>query len=134
MSTLVKNQHYVWQRHLKPWTVDGKLFCYRQSEGKIFGAGTKSIASETFFYKLHKLTEEDLRYLELAISKNGVPEMRDTHRGTIRMFQMPFLIRERMADASLPLDIRKRLNAELDRAEKTSANIGMLQSKIKQLG
>ena len=36
-----RRQHHVWQRYLKSWTVDDKLFCLR--DGRIFVAGTHAI-------------------------------------------------------------------------------------------
>lgn len=119
MSTLVKKQHYVWQRYLKPWVRDGKIYCLRRKDDKIFGTSTAAVASETFFYRVSRLTTEDTRYIELLIARNSFTLMRDHHRSTLQMFQLPFKLKDLMADANLTPQARAKLNFEMEKSEKT---------------
>ena len=56
-----RNQHYVWKHYLKPWTMNGKLFCLR--DGKIFEANPDRIASKRDFYRLKKLTDSEVLFI-----------------------------------------------------------------------
>jgi hypothetical protein len=96
MSTLRKKQHYVWQYYLKPWTLKGKLYCYLQSKKKLFKTGTSSIANETFFYKLERLSEIELKYLKLVIDRTNSPELRKLHLNIVEIFQYLFVLEYRL--------------------------------------
>ena len=121
MSTLVKLQHYVWRYYLKPWTnKKNALYCYRQKDDKIFGANVTGVAGETFFYRVERLTPEDLRYLNGVINLASEPEIRDIHQNTIRLFQMPFTMRDRFEAMFKGKPLSRKLHKLLEDAEKTA--------------
>lgn len=63
MSTLVKNQHYVWRSYLKPWSVGekGEQICtYFINQNKIGVTSLMNIAQERFFYEIHPLSDIEL--------------------------------------------------------------------------
>ena len=119
MSTLQKNQHYVWQYYLQAWTTGNKIFCYRQRDGKIIHTNTKNIGSETYFYRVHKLSDMDVHYLERLIAKAGSEELKEVHRGFIRMFQQSFRLENKLKYSRLPDDTKKQIRYDLQLAEKT---------------
>ena len=72
MTTLKdkKKQHYVWKFYLKPWTVDGKIWCKRKTS--IFNPSLENIGQEKFFYESHKLNDVE-NMLVTAILKEMHP-------------------------------------------------------------
>ena len=58
-----KLNHYVWKNYLKPWcNKNGKIIC--KKDGKIIEVNTNKIAAENYFYKLKKITNNDLKFIE----------------------------------------------------------------------
>jgi Protein of unknown function (DUF4238) len=106
MTTIKKKQHYVWQRYLRLWTEKEKIYCYRKYENKLFDTNTGSIANETFFYRIDRLSKADLTYVEMLISRAARPELRELHHGTIEMVQGIFILEEQFA--SLPMNSEQR--------------------------
>ena len=123
LSTVTKRQHYVWQHYLKPWTKNGKIYCYRQSEKqrdkRIFITGTKAIASETYFYRSDRLSEVDLKYVNSIIDEATSEELRELHRGTVNMFQLTFTLRDRLAELPISDAGREVLERQLEEIDKT---------------
>ncbi|WP_050385514.1 DUF4238 domain-containing protein [Bradyrhizobium pachyrhizi] len=64
-----RRQHHVWQHYLKSWTVDDLLYCLR--DGAIFATGTNSVAVDRDFYKLQKLTDDDLALIKMLVIDPG---------------------------------------------------------------
>jgi hypothetical protein len=71
METNKKRQHYVWKKYLKPWTVDGKLWCKRNRT--IFNPSLENIAQEKYFYGVNPLNEVELM-LAAEFIKRTPPE------------------------------------------------------------
>lgn len=121
MSTLTKNQHYVWRNYLKEW-VDrkGNLFCYIQDERRIFPTRPTNIAVERYFYKVEELSALDLSWINSIIDRASQPEARAFHRETVEIFQYVFKLRARLAaQEHLTDEVRAALMHELDIMEKT---------------
>jgi hypothetical protein len=57
-----RKQHYIWKYYLQPWTVDGQIVCMRNN--KIFTTNLENIAQERDFYRLNKLTSDELLFLK----------------------------------------------------------------------
>lgn len=107
-----RRHHYVWQHYLRAWTTDNRVAC--MSGGEIFTAGTRDVAVERDFYKLHSPSDADLRFLlELCFSKRTKPRLREMNVGWL-----PFFFKigdlERVAD---------ELPEEMQRAAKKSLSI-----------
>ena len=62
-----KNQHYVWQHYLNAWAAEGTFCCFRHKDRHLFTTQPKSVASETYFYEAHQLTEADRKFIEAII-------------------------------------------------------------------
>jgi hypothetical protein len=73
-----KNQHYVFQAYLKPWSHKGQIWCLRS--GEIFSPNLKGVACERFFYRTYPLTDEEREFVsKTMIEVEGTPELlRDT--------------------------------------------------------
>lgn len=57
MSTVQKNQHYVWKHYLNAWAVENKVWCVRAPSATAFLTNPSKIASETFFYRFRELDD-----------------------------------------------------------------------------
>ena len=66
-----RRHHHVWQRYLRPWTVGGTLYCLQ--DGRIFSTGTRTVAVEKDFYKLHQLTVEDVALISCSLVRGIRP-------------------------------------------------------------
>jgi hypothetical protein len=58
-------QHHVWQHYLEPWSVGGNVWVCR--EGHTFDTGTTVVGVERDFYKLHRLSDDDIALLRLFL-------------------------------------------------------------------
>jgi Protein of unknown function (DUF4238) len=80
-------QHHVWQHYLEPWTTKKKIFCLRA--GKIFHPDTKNVAVERDFYKLQRLTNEDIAFLRLFVINVGPAYAKPMHEDFLRELLAP---------------------------------------------
>ena len=82
-------QHHVWQHYLKPWCTDGQLHCLM--DGRIFPTGTTAIAVEQHFYKIGKLTTDDIALIRfLLIDVKGLhPLIRRNHEDFLKLVTAP---------------------------------------------
>ena len=119
MSTLQKNQHYVWRYYLLAWATDEKVWCVRAPATKAINPNVKNIGSETFFYRISELTDADIAYLEHLIGRATDPRLQDLNRGWLHDFQLTYKLRRILAGGRL--DAAKKLEVEraLDEIEKT---------------
>jgi hypothetical protein len=90
------DQHYVPRLYLRAWTIDNRLF--RLMNGKIEHKGTKAFAKERYFYKLHGLTEADIRFIERAAIHDSPTHLQPRHRTFVRMFSEAPKLMEKVAD------------------------------------
>jgi hypothetical protein len=118
VTTIAKNQHYVWQSYLKPWTSDGKLFCYRQSEKKLFRPGTNSVATGRYFYQASRLSDVDREYLNHIIRKAGTEELRKLNEGFVDLFQLTFALSDLINQSTLDEKAKAQATEELAKTEK----------------
>jgi hypothetical protein len=61
-ATRKKNQHYVFQAYLKPWSDDEQIWCLRR--GEIFRSNLRNVACERFFYRSYPLTTEEREFVD----------------------------------------------------------------------
>jgi Protein of unknown function (DUF4238) len=119
MSTLAKNQHYVWRKYLRAWATNEKIHCWRRGANKVFGPNLTGIASETFFYRVQRLALPDIEYIR-AIIESEPEDLRPLFNQTVEAFQETFLLRDRLnsLQASNKADLEQRLEV----LEKTIAD------------
>src|ERR1700738_903587 len=82
-----RRQHHVWQRYLKSWTVDDKIYCLK--DGVIFETNTGSVAVERNFYKLQQLTPADFALVENLVIAPAHPLAQQHHRNLLARFTLP---------------------------------------------
>lgn len=102
-----RHHHHVWQNYLRPWTVGGALYCLQN--GRIFSTGTRTIAVEKDFYKLHQLTAEDVGLIKLLFGQ-GHPSSVKTHAHLLNSLIMPFQIAEQLKKSPY----REQIDAKVD--------------------
>lgn len=119
MSTLKKNQHYVWQYYLGGWALDGKVWCKRRDQINPFNTSTQNIAVERYFYQLFELTPDELDYLKITISQAIHQRLREINQGWVDQFQFSFKIRKLLERAPMTPQVHNELEEQLRDFEKT---------------
>jgi hypothetical protein len=119
------NQHYVWQAYLKPWTVDGTLWCLRN--GKLYPSSTRNVGSERLFYALPDLTPEDLHFIQKVAIDNSPDALKAGHRQHLEMYTRPWALKrfvENNPDIDLALRsfVLTKLEEEIANAEENYQN------------
>ncbi len=102
-----RRHHHVWQKYLRPWTVGGTLYCLQ--DGRIFSTGTRTVAVEKDFYKLHQLTVEDVALIKLLFGQGHSSAVR-AHAHLLNSLMMPFQIAEQFKNSAH----REQIEAHLD--------------------
>jgi hypothetical protein len=97
-----RRQHHVWQRYLKSWAVDDKIYCLK--DGAIFATNTTNVAVERDFYKLQKLTPDDVALIENLIIAPAHPLAKQNHENLLRQFTLPARFVEENRDRLHNLD------------------------------
>lgn len=83
MITNIRKQHYVWRHYLKPWLIDGKIWCIRALE--TFNINIDKIAKDDYFYRAESLTEnEDM--LITSFIENMDPSGRNLLNGIFSIY------------------------------------------------
>ncbi len=85
-------QHHVWQRYLRSWTVGGSLHCL--CNGRIFPSGTINVAVERDFYKLHRVTDDDVKFIWLLSAEKAHKHSRELHKQFLTMVTEPMKLIE----------------------------------------
>lgn len=93
-----RRQHHVWQKYLNAWCANGQLYCL--SNNRIFATGTAAVGVENYFYKVGKLTLEDVELVRfLAIDVEGVHALtKKLHEGFLALVASPQLFEGRSQD------------------------------------
>lgn len=73
---ITRRQHYVWQKYLKAWS-NKKSQIWWLRAGIILKSNTLNVALEKDFYKLKQLSEQEIKYLEILVSKIKNDILRD---------------------------------------------------------
>ncbi len=85
-----RRHHFVWQYYLKPWTVDGRIACWRN--GQVFRTDPTNVAVERDFYRLRDISERDVATIRQMIHLFP-SQLRDVHNTWLEMFTLPFELR-----------------------------------------
>ena len=90
---LKRNQHYVFQRYLKNWETDNSIWCLRKCE-HLFKCGTKGVALERDFYKVHAVNYDEARFiLELFLYAQS-QEVKTVILDYIKIHNKPFIVKQ----------------------------------------
>jgi len=102
-----RRHHHVWQRYLGSWTTNRTIWCLQG--GRIFSTGTLNIAVEKDFYKLHKLTREDIALIKMLF-ETGHPLAKRNHAQLLNMLMVPFQIAEQVTHSERRAEIDQYLD------------------------
>ena len=83
---VTRRQHYVWRHHLEIWQgEDALVSCLRDQ--KLFRSKPINIMVERDFYKLQKLTDEDIFILKTLLIEKPIPQhIGKLHKSLIEQF------------------------------------------------
>ncbi len=73
-----RRHHYIWQKYLKAWSVDGYIWCLRDK--KIFQSSPRNIGQERDFYQLHSLSLAEVKFIDKEIIKTSNEKLRALNR------------------------------------------------------
>ncbi|MBS1646884.1 MAG: DUF4238 domain-containing protein [Bacteroidetes bacterium] len=83
MSSLKKQQHFVWKHYLKPWAKNDKIYCL--GRGNIFNTSPNNIAQERFFYASEPLGEREFDFIKGFI-KHLHPSAQSSQLELLKMY------------------------------------------------
>ncbi len=122
---LKRKQHYVFQCYLKNWETDNNIWCLRNRKD-LFKCGTKGVALERDFYKVHAINEEEERFiLEILLypqpqkAKSVILEYINMHNEPFKVKQFLDEFKKRMNNNSI-VQIPDKVNDNLRELEKYS--------------
>jgi hypothetical protein len=91
-----RRHHFVWQYYLKPWTVNGRIACWRK--GQVFWTDPVNVAVEKDFYRLRDISRRDIATIRQMIQLFP-SQLRNVHNAWLEMFTLPFEL-ERISKAT----------------------------------
>lgn len=100
MSTIKKQQHYVWKNYLKPWSNDGKIWTFFKKLDKIEQPNLMGVAQEKYFYKLIDFSEDEEVFLKLFIEEISHPSVKDLNLDFLAMFTISNKLKKSLAQNS----------------------------------
>ena len=89
--TVTRRQHHVWRSYLEAWASDEKIFCLQ--DGKTFNPNVANVAVQRDFYKLHTLTDADVKGIRLFF-KDSPPVAKPVIENFIAMFGLAGRLKE----------------------------------------
>ncbi len=104
-----RRHHHVWQYYLKSWATNDQIFCLR--EGRIFQTNTLNIAQDRDFYKIPKLTDDDIAWARRLVTSKSNPLAKTLHEDFLAKILAPMNFLERMKSY---LTKDKELDGEID--------------------
>ncbi len=91
---VTRRQHHVWRSYLEAWATDKKVFCLQ--DGKIFNPNVANVVVQRDFYKLHTLTDADVKGIRLFF-KDSSPVAKPVIENFITMFGLAGRLKELLA-------------------------------------
>jgi len=89
-----RKHHYIWKHYLREWATNDQIYCLRNKE--IFKTNLVNIGSRRDFYKLNKLTKQDIEFINKLYFENVHPEHAKFNQEWIPLFNKIFEVKEIM--------------------------------------
>lgn len=125
-----RRQHHVWQHYLKAWAIDDQIYC--RSRGRIFQTGTKNVAVERDFYKLHNLHSSDISLIKLLVIDSANPTAKKNHVEFLARLTAPTIFEGRSPEIDELIDIYRTNVLEDYHAHIEDSFIPILDSLLKK--
>jgi len=129
--TVTRRQHHVWRSDLDAWATDEKIFCLQ--DGKIFNPNVINVGVQRDFYKLHTLTDADIKAIRLFF-KDSPAVAKPLVENFIVMFGWAGRLKELLiGDPAIAADIDKyMITAEEDFHAQLEGNIKPIFDAIRR--
>jgi len=85
-------QHYVFQRYLRPWCTGQKVALLRDGVAKMVGVG--DVAVQKYFYRLQRLTEDDVTLVRSALLATANHFVHKLAESLIQCFTLPHAVQK----------------------------------------
>lgn len=117
MSSIKKQQHYVWRDYLRPWADNEKIWTYFKQLDKIERPNLMGVAQERYFYKLVDFTEDEELFLKLFIENISHPSVKDFNLDFLTMFTINNKLKKSLAETKNPFVDRTYIEEEIRKIE-----------------
>jgi len=104
-----RKQHYIWKHYLRAWATNEKIFCLMAE--KVFKTNLDKIGNIRDFYKLEKLTNDDIEIINHFYFKDMHPEYMKLNIAWIPIFNKVFEIKDLFNSLGI---LNKKVNQEFD--------------------
>ena len=112
-----RRHHVVWRYYLEPWSdSQGRIWC--QGGGHRFKTATENVGVWNDFYELKEMSNADLLWIELIVSRIKSEEDRAFIRSWLPMFRNAFSMRDLLKKGNIvDSDIEKAIQIYISNAE-----------------
>lgn len=112
MSSVKKQQHYVFEYYLKAWAETRSFCCYSKSRSNLFPTDPERVGKRRYFYQLKRLTEDDRLLIELVLGRVD-SQLRRFHAEFVDRTQHPFDVEDALAIADLLPEQKQEIECAL---------------------
>jgi hypothetical protein len=117
-----KLHHYVPRFYLRAWAKTQQVYCLQ--EGRIFLSNVKNVCAENYFYRLEKLTTDDITLVKRLFVENSGDSMKEYLDRFIHVFTLPHNTEQEILQTESPdfeyLGVIKQLINEMNEDIHTS--------------
>jgi hypothetical protein len=85
-----RKHHDIWRAYLAGWTTNNSIFCLRN--GEIFKSGLMGVANRRDFYKLERLSDNELAFIKRLAIDPTKPHLQEVNQGWLDTFTAPYRI------------------------------------------
>jgi hypothetical protein len=104
-----KLHHFVPRFYLRAWAEREKVYCLQ--DGQIQHRNIRNVCAENYFYRLQKLSPEDVGFLREVI-RDSPEGLKASHEQLVRAFTLPYLAKRKLEASGVATS---EAMAEIDR-------------------
>jgi len=106
-------QHYVARFYLKAWTDEGMLYRLNRTTGVIKKKGLGGVANEKLFYRLSRLTSQEIEFLDGALLEPCPEPLRSMQRQFLKLYTLAPNLRAKLTADQLDPNTKALLDDEI---------------------